>query len=170
MSRSSSVRSIAAAVFVVLAACGGDKAASDTAAAGTTATAAAGPTGESLYQQRCVTCHQLNGQGTTGVYPPLAGSEYATAANVAVPIRIVLHGIQGPITVKGAEYNSLMPAFGIGIDMPDAQVASLLTYIRTSWGNAASPVTTEDVARERAASKDIVGAVTAELLKPLMGN
>ena len=67
---------------------------SSLAASSTTASGSA----EQLYQ-RCVTCHQANGQGLQGAFPPLAGSEYATAANVAVPIRIVLHGMQGPVTV-----------------------------------------------------------------------
>ncbi len=132
-------------------------------------TAAAQPAGgEKIYQQRCVTCHQPNGLGTPGVFPPLAGSEYVTAADPGVPIRVVLHGLQGAITVSGAEYNSLMPAYGVGIVMSDAEVASVLTYVRTSWGNTASAVTAEDVEHAREATKDHIGAMTADLLKPLL--
>ncbi|MBL8997012.1 MAG: cytochrome c [Gemmatimonadales bacterium] len=168
---------IVASLALLVAACGGggdsaDAGASSNAAVAGGATKAAavasGPSGEKIYQQRCVSCHQVNGLGTPGVFPPLAGSEYADNANVAVPIRIVLHGLQGPIMVKGTEYNSLMPAYGIGIVMSDAEVAAVLTYIRSSWGASASAVTAEDVAREREATKGHSGAMTAELLKPLM--
>lgn len=168
------VPTLAFLFVTLLSACGGGGDGTDTAAAsGGTKAAASAPAqagaGERNYQQRCVSCHQLNGEGTAGVFPPLVGSEYVTTANVGVPIRIVLHGLQGPITVKGAEYNSLMPAYGVGIVMSDAEVAAVLTYVRSSWGNNASAVTAEDVAREREASKGHTGAMTAEDLKPLMG-
>lgn len=167
---------LVASLALLVAACGGGGdsadagASSNAAVAGgaTKAAVASGPDGEKIYQQRCVSCHQVNGLGTPGVFPPLAGSEYADNANVAVPIRIVLHGLQGPITVKGTEYNSLMPAYGIGIVMSDAEVAAVLTYVRSSWGASASAVTAEDVAREREATKGHTGAMTADLLKPLM--
>lgn len=102
-----------------------------------------------------------------GSFPPLAGSEYATAANVAAPIRIVLRGMEGPVTVKGAQFNGLMPPYGTGIDMSDDEVAAVLTYVRASWGNRASAVTPQDVAKERAATSGM-GAMTADALKPLM--
>jgi mono/diheme cytochrome c family protein len=159
------------AFVLVLAACGGggdDANTAGDAAGGATTTASAGPDGAALYQQRCASCHQANGQGTPGVYPPLAASEYSTSANAGVPIRIVIHGIQGPITVKGQQFNSLMPAYGLGIVMSDAEVAAVLTYVRSSWGNSASAVSAADVARVREETKDHTGAVTAELLRPLM--
>ena len=164
---------VAALPVAALLACGGEKQtpATESAAApgagGVAAAPGAADSGEQLYQ-RCVTCHQANGEGTPGTFPPLAGSEYATAANSAVPIRIVLHGMQGPVTVKGAQFNSLMPAYGTGIEMTDAEVAAVLTYVRRSWGNAASAVTPEDVAKERAAARSVTGPVTAEELKALM--
>lgn len=141
-------------------------AAANPAAANVAAAPAAG-SGEQLYQ-RCVTCHQANGQGVPGAFPPLAGSEYATAANVAVPIRIVLHGMQGPITVKGQTFSGIMPQYGTGIAMTDAEVAAVLTYVRQSWGNSASAITAEQVAAERAATRSASGPVTAEELAPLM--
>jgi mono/diheme cytochrome c family protein len=169
MSRSSSVvRSFACALLVFLAACGGEKPDADDDAKATTTVASAQSAGEKIYQQRCQSCHQPNGEGTTGVYPALAGSEYATAADAGVPIRVVMHGLQGPITVKGAEYNSLMPAYGIGIVMSDEEVAAIVTYIRSSWGNSASAVTAHDVHEVREATKDHTGAMTADLLKPLL--
>ena len=126
----------------------------------------AAPTGEQAYE-RCAPCHQMNGRGLAGVFPPLAGSEYATAANVSVPIRVVTRGMQGPVRVKGAEYIGLMPAYGTGAEMTNDEVARVLTYVRQSWGNNASAVTAEDVVKERAA-QTTKAPVTAAELKPLM--
>lgn len=162
----------AAASVLTLAACGSEKPApaGDSAAAASSVASAATPQpgqGEKIYAQRCQSCHQLNGAGAPGVYPPLAGSEYVLDANPAVPASIVIHGLQGPITVKGEPFNSLMPAYGIGITMSDEEVAAVVTYIRTSWGNTASAVTAVDVASAREATKSHSGAMTAEALAPL---
>lgn len=161
------------AVILTLAGCGGggeNQPASETAAASPPVTAATGggSAGEQLYQ-RCVTCHQANGEGLPNTFPPLAGSEFANAANPAVPIRILIRGIQGPLTVKGVQYNGVMPPYGVGIDMSDQEVADVLTYVRSSWGNNASAITPQQVAAERAGARAASGAVTAEELKPLMG-
>jgi mono/diheme cytochrome c family protein len=155
-----------------LACAGGDRprSAADTAAASPPVAAAPATLsgGEQVYAQICVTCHQANGEGVAGTFPPLAGSEYATASNAAVPIRIVLRGMQGPVTVKGAQFNGVMAPFGTGVELTDDQVAAVLTYVRTSWGNSASAITPQQVASERAAARAAGGAVTAEELKPLM--
>jgi mono/diheme cytochrome c family protein len=121
-----------------------------------------------VFAQICVTCHQANGEGVAGTFPPLAGSEFATASNAAVPIRIVLRGIQGPVTVKGAQFNGVMAPFGTGVELSNEQVAAVLTYVRSSWGNSASAVTPQQVASERPAARAAGGAVTAEELKRLM--
>lgn len=164
-------------LVAVLIACGGDQQQPppDTVAGVSPGPVAAAPAGApagggggaELYQ-RCATCHQANGDGLPGAFPPLAGSEWATAANPAVPIRIVLHGMQGPVTVKGTEYNGLMPAYGTGVAMADEEVAAVLTYVRQSWGNSASAVTPQQVAAERAATRSATGPVAAEQLRPLM--
>jgi mono/diheme cytochrome c family protein len=125
-------------------------------------------TSAQLYEQRCVSCHQPNGQGLPGTYPPLAGSEFATAANVEVPIRVLMHGMQGPVTVKGQRFESVMPAYGLGIEMSDEEVAAVLTYVRSSCGNAASAITPADVARVRGAPRSRTGPVTEEELRSLM--
>lgn len=164
-----------ALLLAVLLGCGGEKGpATDTSAPapaaapeGAPAGAATASGGEALYQ-RCVTCHQANGAGIPGSFPPLAGSEYATAANVVVPIRVVLHGMQGAVTVKGTQYNGVMPAYGTGIEMSDDEVAAVLTYVRQSWGNSASAITAQDVARERAAQRSATGPTTEAELKALM--
>ncbi len=98
----------------------------------------------------CNTCHQPTGLGQPGVYPPLAGSEWVNGSEERV-IRIVLYGLQGPVTVKGTTFNAAaMPAFGkvtgSGYNWSDEKVASVLSYIRQEWGNAAAPVTAEQVA------------------------
>lgn len=154
-----------------LIACGGAERPGDAQPAGSPAvaagTAGAG-SGEQLYQQRCVSCHQTDGQGLAGAFPPLVGSEYALAANKSVPIRIVLNGMQGPVTVKGVEYNGVMPQGGAGIAMSDEETAAVLTYVRSAWGNSASAVTAQEVAAERAAPREATGPTTAAELAPLL--
>jgi len=98
---------------------------------------------------RCAACHQATGQGMPGTYPPLAGSEWLLN-NPEVPIRIVLHGLQGAITVKGATFNNAMTPFAE--QLSDAEIAAVLTYERSSWGNSASAVTAEQVKAVRAAT------------------
>ncbi len=128
--------------------------------------AADGSSGERLYML-CATCHQANGLGLPGTFPPLAASEYATAANPAAPIQVVLRGMTGALTVKGVEYNGFMPPYGTGAELDDEDVAAVLTYVRSSWGNSASPITPEQVAKERAAVAG-KGAITAQELQALM--
>ncbi|MEO6863869.1 MAG: cytochrome c [Gemmatimonadaceae bacterium] len=99
---------------------------------------------------RCAACHQASGLGVPGAYPPLAGSEWLLN-NPEVPIRIVLHGLQGPITVKNTNFNNAMTPFGD--QLSDAEIAAIITYERSSWGNAASKITAEQVASVRAATK-----------------
>ncbi len=131
-------------VALGLSGCGGDKTSGGAVQAASAtpapAAAAAAPDGRQLYQ-RCAVCHQATGAGVAGAFPPLAGSEWATAANAALPIRVVLHGLQGPVTVKGQKFNGTMPAYGTGQAMNDADVAAVLTYVRSSWGNKAGAVT-----------------------------
>jgi len=101
------------------------------------------------HYQTCVACHQANGAGVPRVYPPLAGSEWVTGSEDRL-IRLLLHGLNGPIEVMGNPYNGLMPAFGRvpggGYNWSNERVAQVLTFIRQEWGNAAGPITTEQVA------------------------
>lgn len=156
-------RLVATGLALSIVACGpGDQQSGQpesSAAVASTATA-----GEQLYQ-RCAICHQLDGKGTPGTFRPLAGSEYATHSNVTVPIRIMLHGIEGPLTARGEQISGLMPAYGLGMEMSDDEVAAVLTYVRSSWGNTAGAITPQDVARVRSAARARTGAVTAEELK-----
>ena len=123
--------------------------------------------GRRLYIQVCATCHQLNGQGVPGAFPPLAGADWVTG-DEATLIRILLHGLQGPIEVNGNSYNGVMPAFGLGsaYNWNDQRISYVLTYIRAEWGNAASPITPEQLTAIRTAEPR-TAAWTAEALKAL---
>ena len=105
----------------------------------------------------CGACHQPNGMGTAGTFPPLAGSEWVLEKDPARVIRIVLDGLTGPIQVKGQPYNSQMPGWRHP-QLSDEEVAQVITYIRKAWGNNASAVTTEQVA---AVSKETAGRAGA---------
>ena len=111
----------------------------------------------------CIACHQTTGLGLPGAYPPLAGSEWAQGPEDRI-IRIVLNGINGPITVKGGAFNNAMPAFGPLLR--DEQIADVLTYVRSEWGNDAPAVSPDKVTEIRAAVATRGGPWTpGELLK-----
>jgi mono/diheme cytochrome c family protein len=90
----------------------------------------------------CMACHGMNGEGGP-IAPPLANSEWVTGP-VSNPIRIVLRGLGGPISVAGKDYNFPAP-MGQLSSLSDDQVAAVLTYARNSWGNKASAVTADQV-------------------------
>src|SRR5690606_5144450 len=96
--------------------------------------------GARVYERNCAACHQGDGKGVPNAFPPLASSDYLMADKHR-SIDIVLQGLTGPITVNGTKYNGVMPAVRLG----DADVASVLTYIRNSFGNSGDPVTIEEV-------------------------
>jgi mono/diheme cytochrome c family protein len=106
-----------------------------------------GPTdpGEQTFQTVCAACHQANAQGLPGAFPPLAGSDWV-ASDPETPIRVLIAGLSGPITVKGAQFNSMMPP-PPGLD--DEKIAAVLTYVRSHFENKASAVTKEQVAAVR---------------------
>jgi mono/diheme cytochrome c family protein len=114
-------------------------------AAGTPGDAEAG---KAVYMRVCFACHQPTGLGLPGAFPPLAGSSIVTEADPGKIIRIVLHGLQGPIEVKGVKYNSMMPPHGP--QLKDKEIADVLTYVRNTWENKATAVTVEAVAEVRA--------------------
>lgn len=102
--------------------------------------------GESTFVGTCSACHQRDGRGLPGVFPPLAESDFLMA-DADRSIRIVLQGLSGPVTVNGQRYDSVMPGFG---SFTDHEVADVLTFIRSSMGNEGEPITDEQVARIRA--------------------
>jgi ubiquinol-cytochrome c reductase cytochrome b subunit len=106
--------------------------------------ASAGGKGASVFTQNCASCHQANGQGQPGVFPPLAGSEIVLGDKTRLG-HILFYGLNGKIKVKGGDYNGQMPAWKG--QLSDGDIAAVLTYIRSTWGNKASPVTTADLAK-----------------------
>jgi mono/diheme cytochrome c family protein len=119
--------------------------------------------GRRVYMANCVACHQADGEGVPNTYPPLAQTELVTGPPARLK-RIVLHGMDGPVTVRGQQYNAPMPAFGQRLN--DQQIAALLTYIRQEWGNEASAIGEASVAATREATADRRTAWTAsELLE-----
>ncbi len=101
--------------------------------------------GAKLYSTYCASCHQLNGKGDGTRNPPLAGSDWVTGDKRRL-MQLVIHGLSGPITVNGVGYNEAMPAHGY---LSDAQLVSILNYIRQSWGNQAELISTNEVPRNR---------------------
>lgn len=120
--------------------------------------------GRKLFSANCVTCHQANGQGVAGQFPPLAGSEWVNSDATNRLIGIVLKGLQGPVQVKGQVYNNAMQAWEA--QYTDQQFAAILTYVRSDWGNNAPPIPPEAVKQMREQLKDRKEQWTmAELLK-----
>lgn len=103
--------------------------------------------GQKFFGANCVSCHQANGAGVPGKYPPLAGSSWVTGSHRRLAA-VVLNGLEGPVTVNGVTINGSMPAWKK--DLNDKKIAYILTYIRSSWGNQAPAVTIEEVAALRA--------------------
>jgi len=103
--------------------------------------------GESLFTGTCSTCHQPDGKGMAGVFPPLAKSDYL-AQDPKRAIGVVLHGLSGKVTVNGQDYNSVMPPM---TQLNDDEVANILTYVLNSWGNPGGQVHAADVAAQRKA-------------------
>ncbi|MBP9912767.1 MAG: cytochrome c [Opitutaceae bacterium] len=125
--------------------------------------------GKKQYALACITCHMPNGQGLPGVYPPLAGSEWVDGGEERL-ISIVVHGLKGPVTVKGTTYSAAaMPAFGQvaggGYNWTDEKIAAVLTYIRQEWGNTGAAITTERVTEIRTKEEGRKEWTEAELLK-----
>ena len=96
--------------------------------------------GKVIYTKTCVACHQAQGQGMEGAFPPLAKSDFLNA-DVDRAIDIVLHGKQGEITVNGKKYNSVMTPQPLSVQ----EVADVLTYVYNTWDNSKKVVTPEMV-------------------------
>jgi nitrite reductase (NO-forming)/hydroxylamine reductase len=117
---------------------------------------AQGNPGRAGYEAYCQTCHQPNGQGMAGVFPPLAGSDYLLDDPMR-GISAVLKGVSGPIEVNGTTYNAVMPHLNY---LSDENVAAILTYVLNAWGNDGGTISTDQVAQARSdlvASADVEG-------------
>lgn len=103
--------------------------------------------GKQLFTGTCSVCHQANGEGLSGVFPPLAKSDYLAKQDKNHLIGIPLHGLTGKVTVNGKEYDSVMPPMS---QLTDDEVANILTYVLNSWDNPGGQVSKEDVSKVRA--------------------
>ncbi len=103
-------------------------------------------TASTVYTNNCSPCHQNDGKGDGNRFPPLEKSEWVNGDKVRL-IDIVLNGLKGPIEVKGLQYNEVMPAQASVLS--DEQVAEVLTYIKSNFGNTPEVVTPAEVARVR---------------------
>lgn len=102
--------------------------------------------GAATYAANCASCHGADGAGMSGVFPPLSGSAVVTG-NAQVLAKIVLRGLQGPITVAGTQYNGFMPAFENTLN--DEQIAAALSHARSLSNNGAGAVTADVVRNTR---------------------
>jgi len=118
--------------------------------------------GAAVFSGHCAACHQATGLGLPGVFPPLAGSEYVNGDPGRLA-RLVLRGLTGPVTVARATYNGAMPAWAD--QLQDGEVAAVLTYVRSHFGNSAGPVAADAVAAARAATAKRTAPWTAGDLK-----
>jgi mono/diheme cytochrome c family protein len=105
--------------------------------------------GKRIYRQ-CAACHQASGVGQAGLYPSLVGSKIANGGGGRA-VRMVLYGAQGPWQAASGNVNGVMTPFGPLLK--DDEIAAVLTYVRSSWGSTAGPITKEQVAAVREATK-----------------
>lgn len=106
--------------------------------------------GEKVYRETCSACHELDGEGSPGIFPPLPRNSNLQASNPASIIRIVLDGAVS-VTTAQLPNPATMPAYAG--KMSNEEIAAVVTYMRNAWGNAASPVTPDQVSAAREATK-----------------
>jgi nitrite reductase (NO-forming) / hydroxylamine reductase len=104
--------------------------------------------GEAAYLAHCAACHQPNGMGLPGAFPPVAGSDFLTTNDKPKVIASILQGMSGKLLVNGVEYNNVMPAMS---HISDADIAHIVNYIYNSWGNPGGMIAEKDVAASRTA-------------------
>jgi glucose/arabinose dehydrogenase/mono/diheme cytochrome c family protein len=104
------------------------------------------PLTSAVYTTYCVACHQADGKGDGNRFPPVAQSEWVNYNKTRL-IDVILNGLKGPVRVKGLSYNEVMP--GHGSFLTDAQIAEVLTYIKSNFNNLPEIVTPAEVAAVR---------------------
>jgi mono/diheme cytochrome c family protein len=122
--------------------------------------------GAKVYKETCINCHMPNGLGQPGAVPPLAGSEWVDGSeyNEKRLVAGVLKGIKGPITVKGAAFNSQMQAWE---SLGPKKIAAVLTYVRQEWGNKGGEITEAQVAAAKKEFSARSDQFTAEELRQI---
>jgi nitrite reductase (NO-forming) len=103
-------------------------------------------TGQEIYQRFCMACHQPNGQGLPGIFPPLSRSDYLLE-DPQRAVRGLIQGQSGHMVVRGRSYSGFMPP----VPLNDEQIASVLSYVLNAWGNSHSPISPVQVSQERQA-------------------
>lgn len=104
--------------------------------------------GQQTYQLNCIQCHQADGQGIRGVYPPISQNAWVEGDKGRL-IRLILHGMDGRMEIDGVTYNQRMQPFD---RLTDEQIGAVLTFVRSNFGNEAEPVSPAEVSRVRDAS------------------
>jgi mono/diheme cytochrome c family protein len=128
-----------------------------------TGAAAVAAHGRKVYEAVCGVCHGVDGGGKPGQFPPLAGSEWVNAKGVNRLAHIPLEGLNGTIKVEGKDWNLSMAAMGVALS--DEDLAAVLTYVRSSWGNKAGEVSADDVKKVRAQVSGRPATTSDELMK-----
>jgi mono/diheme cytochrome c family protein len=122
-----------------------------------------GADGQQVFSGNCVACHQASGKGLPGVFPPLDGSEWVSG-DARTLANIVLHGITGEISVAGQTYKGAMPAFP---QLSDAELAAVLSHVRSTWSNKSAPISADLIAAERKSSTRTTPFAGGDELKTL---
>jgi mono/diheme cytochrome c family protein len=105
--------------------------------------------GKQIYGAKCAACHQATVLGIPGVFPPLVGSEWVVG-DEKILTSIMLHGVNGEMEVKGTVYKGAMPAWK---SLSDGDLAAVMSYIRSDWGNKSAEIEPGSVAAQREATK-----------------
>ena len=100
-----------------------------------------------VYVQFCLACHMEKGEGVPGLYPPIVQTEFVLGEKKKL-IDAVLNGMEGLVEVKGQQYNNVMAKMDY---LSDEQIADVLTYVRSNFGNNAEAVSINDVKMARSA-------------------
>ena len=128
------------------------------------AAAGAAVDGKVVFAAQCAACHQATGKGLPGVFPPLDGSEWVHG-DARTLANILLHGINGKITVVGADYSGSMPSFQ---QLGDAELAAVASYIRSEWSNKGEALPVTLFEQERKASTRTTPFEGGDALKALV--
>jgi mono/diheme cytochrome c family protein len=102
------------------------------------------PEGEAVYNKSCIACHQSDGEGVAGAFPPLASSDYMLADKNRA-IYQVIHGSSGAVVVNGTTYNGIMPPQ----ELTAEEVKNVMNYVLNAWGNKGGEVTAEQVEAQK---------------------
>ena len=130
---------------------------------------AAEVSGKDVFNNTCIACHMEDGKGKPGEFPPLAGNT-DLFLSPEFPALVVLNGIEGPLSVEGHDFNNVMPSFDF---LSDSEIAAVLTYVRSNWGNDTLPgastdqLTSDDIKaiRSKPMTATAVHEARAKLLK-----